>query len=303
MSIATSTSELWHALRGILCLHKPSGAVLKDVIKDVNDKVLKELNEANPEYAERLKLMQKIQNEQGLIDYSSHPFVLGDVYSDDDIVFQAVNNLNDFTSGISLVAVNANEDFEEIKNSVVLRQYLLKIELGKATDNSFSHGKVLEKSTYDHLKGRRSLIEKRLAQIRSSHQKTAFKQAGVHMQSKQAYNLAVKGLVRPIKEHEGYALIYGLECTHFKPPDVTLKVTCINESPVYLAEFAAELGLTLRTNAVLNGLQLIRYGPFSLENSLLLKHVNLENVIHNIYHNYTPLELIKNHRSKSLIYT
>ena len=33
MAIATSTSELWHALRGLLCLHKPSGAVLKDVIK------------------------------------------------------------------------------------------------------------------------------------------------------------------------------------------------------------------------------------------------------------------------------
>ena len=124
--------------------------------------------------------------------YFSHPYVLGDVYSDEDIVFQAINNLNDFTSGISLVAVNANEDFEEILNSIVLRQYLLKIELGKATDNSFSHGKVLEKSTYGHLKGRRSLIEKRLAQIRSSHQRTAFKQAGVHMQSKQAYNLAVK---------------------------------------------------------------------------------------------------------------
>ena len=74
MSIATSTSELWHALRGILCLHKPSGAVLKDVIKDVNDKVLKQLNEANPEYAERLGLLQKIQNEQGLIDYSRLEF-------------------------------------------------------------------------------------------------------------------------------------------------------------------------------------------------------------------------------------
>jgi len=80
-------------------------------------------------------------------------------------------------------------------------------------------------------------------------------------------------------------------------------VTCVNESPIYLAEFAAELGLKLRTNAVLNGLQLIRYGPFSTENSLLLKNVNLESVIHNIYDNYTPLELIKNHKSKNLIYT
>ena len=70
-----------------------------------------------------------------------------------------------------------------------------------------------------------------------------------------------------------------------------------------MAEFAAELGLKLRTNAVLNGLQLVRYGPFTAENSLLLKHVNLENVLHNIYHNYTPLELMKKHKSETLIYT
>ena len=80
-------------------------------------------------------------------------------------------------------------------------------------------------------------------------------------------------------------------------------MTCINESPSYLAEFAAEPGLKLRTNAVLNGLQLVRYGPFTSENSLLLKHVNLENVIHNIYHNYTPLQMmIDNHKPKNLIY-
>ena len=75
MAVATSTGELWQALRGILCLHKPSGAVLKDVIKDVNDKVLKQLNEANPEYAERLKSIQNIQNNQGLIDYSRFDFL------------------------------------------------------------------------------------------------------------------------------------------------------------------------------------------------------------------------------------
>ena len=74
----------------------------------------------------------------------------------------------------------------------MLRQYLLKIELGKATDNSFSHGKVLEKSTFEHLKGKRQILEKHLAQIRSSHQRDAFKQAGIHLQSKEAYDLAVK---------------------------------------------------------------------------------------------------------------
>ena len=140
---------------------------------------------------------------------------------------------------------------------------------------SFADGKVLEKSTYHHIKGRPQILDKVLANIRSNHQRDAFKQAGVNLQSQKAYEMAVKGLVRPMKEHVGYTLIYGLNCILFEPPHLTLKVTCINESPIYLAEFSAELGLKMRTNAVLNSLQLVKYGPYSTENSLLLKETLL----------------------------
>ena len=186
-------------------------------------------------------------------------------------------------------------------NQIFYLNSILDIELGKATDNSFSHGKVLEKSTYEHLKGRPQILDKLLSSIRSTHQRDAFKQAGVSLQSQQAYELAVKGLIRPLKEHSGYTLIYGLDCVIYKPPQLTLNVTCINESPIYLAEFSAELGLRLKTNAVLNGLQLNRYGPFNTENSLLLKHVSLENVIHNIYQNNSQLEFIQKHYKDNLI--
>ena len=57
-------------------------------------------------------------------------------------------------------------------------RYLLNIELGKAIDTSFCHGKIREKSTYEHLKGQ-PLLDKALASIRSSHQRDAFRQAGV----------------------------------------------------------------------------------------------------------------------------
>ena len=198
--------------------------------------------------------------------------------------------------------MNDPESRNRLLNAVLPRQYLLNIELGKATDNSFSHGKVLEKSTYEHIKGRPQILDKTLANIRSSHQKSAFWQAEVDLQSQKAYDLAVKGLVRPVKEHPGYTIIYGLDCVKFNPPYLTLKVTCINESPIYLAEFSAELGLRMRTNAVLNELKLVKYGPFKTEHSILLKHVNLENVIHNIHQNYVYLDVIQKNYQENLIY-
>eukprot|EP00093_Oithona_nana_P010964 10964.XXX_314233_311586_1 [CDS] Oithona nana genome sequencing. len=172
------------------------------------------------------------------------------------------------------------------------KQYILRLILGKATTNSFSHGKVLEKSSFAHLKNRPQILEKTLAQVRSAHQRDAFKQAGVNIQSQEAYELAVKGLVKPTSEREGYTIVYGLECVDFDLPYVKLKVTCINESPIYLAELCAELGLKLRTNAVLDRLHLLRYGPFTSENSLLLKHLNLQNILYNINDNQPNLDLL-----------
>ena len=300
MSIATTSNELWTALRGLLCLHKPSGRRFEPFVQAVNDKLIKQINDYNPDFQNRIEEIEKIQDQNGLIDYASHPHVLGDAFDNQDFIFEPINELNEFTSGLCLITVNAPEIYQAFKDQVLLRQYLLHMELGKATDNSFSHGKVLEKSTFQHLINRPQILEKQLAKIVSSHQRDAFFQAGVSLRSKEAYNLAVKGLVRPIKEHAGYTLIYGLDCVHYKPPDITLKVTCINESPIYLAEFCAELGLLLRTNAVLKALQLVRYGPFTSENTLLEKHVNLRNAIHNIYDNYETFDVLSHVRKANL---
>ena len=151
------------------------------------------------------------------------------------------------------------------------------------------------------MKGRPQILEKVLASIRSSHQRDAFRQAGVHLQSQQAYQMAFKGLIRPVQEHKGACLIYGLNSVLCKPPFITLRVTCVNESTIHLAEFFAEHGLKMRTNAVLDLLQLVTYGPFTSENSLLLKHINVENVIGNINQNFVHLDYIQKHYKMNLI--
>ena len=291
--IATSASQIFAHLKGLLCLHKPGGMSVGAILETLNRNVIKDLNEANPDYLQRLRKNQKIQENGGLIDYSSHPLVLGDVYEDQDIEFQLVNSVSDFTSGLLLVTVNDIITNEMLHDAMLPKQYVLDLTLGKATDNSFCHGKVLERSTFAHLKNRPQILEKAMAQICSAHQRDAFKQAGVNLQSQEAYDMAVKGLVRPVKEQAGCAIIYRMECVHFQPPKVKLKVTCINESPIYLAELSAELGLKLRTNAVLDRLQLVSYGPFATQDSILSKSMSLQQVLNNISDNHSKLLVLK----------
>ena len=195
--IATSASQIFAHLKGLVCLHKPKGMSCEALLNVLNQKVVEEVNELNPDYQNRIQSFKKIQKHGGLIDYSSHPLVLGDAFDDRDIEFQLVNDLTDFSSGLVLVTINDLACNEMLHDSILPKQYILSLIMGQATDNSFSHGKIVEKSSYAHLKKRPQLIEKTIAQICSSHQRDAFRQAGVNLQSQEAYAMAAKGLVRP----------------------------------------------------------------------------------------------------------
>jgi len=45
-------------------------------------------------------------------------------------------------------------------------------------------------------------------------------QSGVDIQSQTAYELAVKGLIKPANSK--IPLLYGIKCIHFQPPDFTI---------------------------------------------------------------------------------
>ncbi len=279
----TAASEAWSLLKGLVCVHKPAGVPPDRCVKQVRRILLSDLNDlSTEEKTENQDQMSKIQQEGGLIDYSSHPLVLGSLFEDEDLITNKVNSPSEHQSGLLLFTVNDGDHCDVIKDFRLLRQYRIEAEFGKATDTSFHWGKVIEKSTYDHVKGRPQVLEHFLATIRSCHQRDAFKQAGVRLTSQEAYEMAVKGLVRPHENFESGSLIYGLDLVKFKPPNWAVNVTCVNETAEFLAELIAEIGLKMKTNAVVNSLQLIRYGPIHTEHSLLLKHVSLQSVFDNM---------------------
>jgi len=64
---------------------------------------------------------------------------------------------------------------------------------------SFVDGKLVEKATFDHLIGRPQVLDRTLASIRASHQRSSFLCNKVNLQSQEAYELAAKGPIRPDK--------------------------------------------------------------------------------------------------------
>lgn len=124
-------------------------------------------------------------------------------------------------------------------------------------------------------------VSQALSQIQGSHQKAAFDMAKVTLQSQAAYEMAEKGPIRPSGSSTG--VIYNMKCIDFKHPMMELEVTCVNETEVFLSGLVAEIGYKLKTSAVCHRMRCIRYGVFDLEEALLEKHCDLENVLNAIY--------------------
>lgn len=278
----TLASEAWHSLRGLVCVHKHSGVALRTLQFKLQQKLLSDLN-----------CMQRSSDEvegrhvvYGLVtaDYSRHRLVLGPGFEASDLTVYPVNFPGYKVGGLTLFAINNVGLCKKFKSLRMPRRYVVKMELGKATDTCWANGgQVLEKSTFDHLVGRPQILAKAMASIRSSYQKVSFKVAKVGLQTQEAYELASKGLVRPSEGGEAMPpIIYGLECLSYKPPHVTLGVTCVYESQEFLAGFVHELGLQLRTNACCEAINLVKYGPVCSQHSLLLKHCDLQNVFDNM---------------------
>lgn len=104
---------------------------------------------------------------------------------------------------------------------------------------------------------------------------------GVDIQSQAAYELALKGVIRP--ETNDQPLIYGIKLIEFKPPQFTLEIHAINETEEFLAMLLHDIALELKSVAHTTGISCIRFGPFTLDNSLMRRHWNLKGALHSIH--------------------
>lgn len=260
-------------------MYKPSGVHWKLVRDSIETNLLKGLN-ATPiqPLPQEVRFLEHPRSEteapKGLTlsaasvpVLSKHPLVTGPEFQ--HIRVGVGHRLDAFSSGVLVLAVgNGNKALNDLYRTRVTREYTLEGEFGTATDD-FSHkGRVIERSTYDHIT--QDKLDRVLAMLEGVNQKALLMYSNVDMYSQEAYEMAVHGLLGP--DGKSQPILTGLRCVHFQPPNFTLEVQCINETQKYLRKVVHEIGLELRSTAACKGVRRTRDGPFTLQNALIHHH-------------------------------
>lgn len=105
--------------------------------------------------------------------YADHPLVVGPRYQPKDYRIREAHDMSNDMSGVLLFGLNRGCGLiQKIKESKPMRFFKVHGILGQATDNYFIDGKILEKSSYKHVK--RHHLDMISAAMQSSHQKKMF---------------------------------------------------------------------------------------------------------------------------------
>lgn len=291
--MATPAIRMFRRLEGLFCVYKPPGVHWKLVRDTIETNLLKGVNATpSPPISQEVRFLAQPVSEteepKGLTlsaasvpVLSKHPLVTGPEFQ--HIKVGVGHRLDAFSSGVLVLAVgNGNRALNDFYRTRVTRDYTVEGEFGTATDD-FSHtGRVVERSTYDHIT--QDKLDKVLAMLQGANQKALLMYSNVDMRSQEAYEMAVQGLLGP--EGKSQPIITGLRCVRFQPPNFTLEVQCLNETQKYLRKVVHEIGLELRSTAACKGVRRTRDGPFTLPDALTHHHWTAPDVMQAIrqYH-------------------
>ncbi|XP_072539200.1 pseudouridylate synthase TRUB2, mitochondrial [Salminus brasiliensis] len=300
--MATHAARLLRKLDGLFAVYKPPGVHWKVVRDQVETNLLKAVNSCpppEPRYRVQFQLLSSGESSPSsdltltaakVPVLADHPLVAGPQFH--KIRVGVGHRLDTFSSGVLVLGLGiGNKSLDSLYRSHVSRDYTLEGEFGMATDD-FSHtGRVIEKSTYGHVT--QDKLERVLAMVQGGNQKALITYSKVDMRSQEAYELAVRGMLRP--QDKSPPIITGLRCLHFKPPHFTLEVQCVNETQLYLRKLLHEVGLELRTTAVCTKVRRTRDGPFKMEDALIRHNWTAEDIIPAVrYFRRTTRDIWKN---------
>lgn len=288
--MATPAIRMFRRLEGLFCVYKPPGVHWKLVRDTVETNLLKGINATPPRALPReVRFLAQpscdpeapkelILTAASVPALSKHPLVTGPEFQ--HIRVGVGHRLDSFSSGVLVLATgNGNKVLNEFYQAQVTRDYTLEGEFGTATRN-FSHtGPIVERSTYDHITLEK--LERVLAMLQGSNQKALLTYSNVDMNSQEAYEMAVQGLLGP--DGKSPPIMTGLRCIHFQPPNFTLEVRCLNETQKYLRKVVHEIGLELRSTAVCKRVRRTRDGPFTLQDALTRYHWTAADVMRAIH--------------------
>ncbi|OXU19214.1 hypothetical protein TSAR_002454 [Trichomalopsis sarcophagae] len=276
-------SLAWNLLNGVFILYKPPGihhlnvrkTVIQNLCRDLNQMEIRPPNKYISIEGPTTKEMDVIVRDS----YADDPLVVGPRYVVEDFKFFAANYVSPESSGVMVCGVNhGTRLINKLMGSKLTKFYKLKGIFGQARHNDFATGRIVEKSTWKKIK--RFNIDNMCASMQASHQKKMFELCGIDMQTQAAYELAIKGPIRPADPR--IPMVYNIKCIDFKPPEFTLEIVAINETDEHLKAIVAELGYKLHSTAYCSQIQCTQFGLFNVKDSLLSKYWDLQSIMSNI---------------------
>ncbi|XP_015270414.1 PREDICTED: probable tRNA pseudouridine synthase 2, partial [Gekko japonicus] len=187
----------------------------------------------------------------------------------------AGHRLDTKSSGVFVLGVGrGNQLLDEVRDAHLSRTYTVRGLFGKATDDFSDTGKLIEKTTFDHITGEK--LERILSVIQGSNHKALLQCANIDLKTQEAYELAVRGLIRPMENSP--PLITAIRCLQFAPPEFHLEIHCLHETQQYLRKIIHEIGLELKSTAVCTQVRRVRDGAFTLDDALLRTQWTLHNI-------------------------
>ncbi|XP_007475135.1 pseudouridylate synthase TRUB2, mitochondrial [Monodelphis domestica] len=265
----------WSRLHGLFAVYKPPGLNWKHLRDTVESQLLKGLNAEKrftPQEHIRFLLAPTEENERKELTLiatnvpvlSEHPLVRGLNYT--SVKVGVGHRLDVKSSGVLVLGVGrGNKLLTDIHNAHLTKDYTVRGLLGKATDDFTDEGRLIEKTTYDHITQEK--LSRILAVIQGSHQKALVMHSNLNLKTQEAYEMAVKGLIRPMCKTP--MLITGIRCLQFAPPEFLLEIQCMHETQQLLRRMVHEIGLELKSAAVCTQVRRTRDGVFTLEDALL----------------------------------
>ncbi|XP_073502815.1 pseudouridylate synthase TRUB2, mitochondrial [Phyllobates terribilis] len=286
--MALSASSAFRMLHGIFAVYKPPGIQWKFVRDTIEMKLLQGLNslKQRPPRQQILFLPQSNENSSevkvakvvtSVPTLADHLLVKGPSFT--FLRLGVGHKLDTRSSGVFVLGIGSgNKLLTDMYENHYTKDYTVCGMFGKATDDFTDTGKVIEKTTYQHITKDR--LERVLAMIQGTNQKALLMHSEVDLKSQEAYEMAVQGQLRPMVKSP--PLVLGLRCVEFSPPNFTLEIQCMHETQQYLRKLVHEIGLELRSSAVCRKVRRTRDGPFTLACALTHGHWDLDSISHAI---------------------
>ncbi|KAM9721847.1 pseudouridylate synthase TRUB2, mitochondrial isoform 2-T2 [Dama dama] len=245
-------------LQGLFAVYKPPGLKWKHLRDTVELQLLKGLNAGKPPAPK-----QRVR------------FLLGPVEgSEEELTLTATRVPTLIDHPLVLGVGHGRGLLTDMYNAHLTKDYTVRGVLGKATDDFCEDGRLVEKTTYDHVT--REKLDRILAVIQGSHQKALVTYSNLDLQTQEAYEMAVSGVIRPMNKSP--MLITGIRCLQFAPPEFLLEVQCMHETQKQLRRLVHEIGLELKSTAVCTQVRRTRDGFFTLDDALLRTQWDLASI-------------------------